>query len=104
MSVVGIAETGFQDATNAAIGMLSAQMEGVHTATEVVTGALFPPTNDGASARATIQELGNTAAFSAQLRAGLAQMAQQGAVIGANTRAQEAADISTAAASAAISA
>jgi hypothetical protein len=31
-------------------------------------------------------------------------MAQQGAVIGANTRAQEAADISTAAASAAISA
>lgn len=37
MGVVGIAETGFQDATNAAIGTLTAQMEGVHTATEVVT-------------------------------------------------------------------
>lgn len=104
MGVVGIAETGFQDATNAAIGTLGAQMEGVHTATEVVTGALFPPTNDGASARATVQELGNTAAFSAALRAGLAQMAQQGAVIAGNTRAQVASDLATAAGAAAVTA
>lgn len=102
MTVVGIGSTAAQDGINAAVGALFGQIETVHTATHAITSAIFPPTNDSASGTAVVQELGNTAQFSAMLKLGLAQMASLCTVVTADNHTHMAADAAGAAAAAAV--
>lgn len=102
MTTVGIVSTGVQDGVNAAVGALFGQIGATHQVTQAVTTALVPPTNDSASGTAVVQELGNTAQFSAMLEAGLAQMAELCAVVTADNHVHMVADTAGAAAAAAI--
>lgn len=96
--VVGIASTGAQDTINASIGAIGAQIDGVHSAVHVVTSAIFPPTNDTASATAVGQELANVNQFSAMLKAGLAQIEAANAVVSVSNHTHQAVDVASSAA------
>lgn len=97
-----IASTGLQHGVNAVIGAMNGQLEAAHTATTAVVAAVFPPTNDGASARATLQNQASTAQFSAMLQLGFAEMAKLVAVTEATTVATEFTDAAGAATQAVI--
>ena len=104
MTTVGIVSTGVQDGVNAAVGALFGQLEAIHDATQVITTALVPPTNDSASGTATAQEQVNTTNFDAMFKVGMTQVAELGTVVTADNHVHMAADAAGAGAAAAIQA
>ncbi|WP_336794342.1 hypothetical protein [Gordonia malaquae] len=84
MNTMKIADTGAQDAVSAAVGALSGQTALAHNAVHAITSAIFPPTNDSASAQAVAQQQVNTQEFSAALNLGLDQMAKVAALVSVN--------------------
>ncbi|WP_301850664.1 hypothetical protein [Rhodococcus pyridinivorans] len=77
-SVVGI------ESSAAAVNAIAGQIGAVHEAVNAVASAILPPTQDSASALATVRQITNVNDFSAMLRLGLAeQMAVADTVRGA---------------------
>jgi hypothetical protein len=73
MTAVGMASVAGVEAGAAAVNAIGAQIGGTHEAVNAIASAIMPPTQDSASAMATIRQVTNVNAFSAMFRAGLAQ-------------------------------
>lgn len=75
MTVIGMTSVAGVDAGATAVNAVGAQIGATHEAVNAVASAILPPTQDSASAMATMRQLTNVQEFAAMFRAGLAQQA-----------------------------
>ena len=73
MTSVGMTSVAGVEAGASAVSAIQGQVNGTHEAVSLVANAILPPTQDSASASATLRQLQNVHGFSTMLRAGLAQ-------------------------------